>query len=85
MAETTYVVLLYDDIYDSAYDNLEAARARVEQIEGIYGHAWFIESTVRSEAKPESTTDYLDYHRDMEPEIFREMVGEPHLRGLTSG
>ena len=29
----TYVVLLYDDIYDSTYDNIEAARARVEQIE----------------------------------------------------
>ena len=84
MAETTYVVLLYDDIYDSTYDNLEAARARVERIESIYGHAWFIESEVRSEAKESVTTDYLDYHRDLEPEIFAEMVGEPHLRGLAS-
>ena len=80
-----YVVLLYDDIFDSTYDNIDAARERVRKIEGIYGHAWFIESTVRSEAKPEPTTDYLDYHRDMEPEIFAELVGEPHLRGLASG
>ena len=83
MAETTYVVLLFDDIYDSTYDNEESARARVAQVEGIYGHAWWIESTVRSEAKESLTTDYLDYHREMEPEIFAEMVGEPHLRGLT--
>ena len=77
-----YVVLLFDDTYDSAYDNLEAAKSRVSEVESIYGHAWFIESSVRTQTKSETTTDYLDYHMELEPEEYREMVSEVHLRGL---
>ena len=81
-----YVVVLFEDELDSVYDNIDAARARVDAIEGIYGHAWFIESEVRSTPKESVTTDYLDYQREtLGDPYFRESVSRLQLRGLAAG
>ena len=80
-----YVVVLFEDELDSVYDNIDAARARVDAIERVYGHAWFIESVIRSEPKESVTTDYLDYQRELlgDP-YFRESVSALQLRGLAA-
>lgn len=77
-----YTVVLWEDELDSVYDNLEAARARVAQIEAVYGHAWFIESELRSAPKFSAITDYTDYYREINGDDFANLSALQR-KGLT--